>query len=195
MISDTMTVADSFNEYFVNVRKSQAQKITSTDDPLSYLDYNNQCNSDFFVTEDCGKTVISQFNSNAPGHDGLPPSVMKQGTSEYVIPLTHFIINLSIVQGDFPNELKLAKVVPTYKSEEEHFTQNYRPISVLPYISRIYERVICNHLMQYNNSNDILYDKQFGFRKGLSCHNNSSAEGIQSPGHRENSGWSLPGHP
>ena len=48
------------------------------------------------------------------------------------------------------------------------FTQNYRPISVLPYFSKIYERVIYNHLMQYINSNDILYDKQFGFRKGHS---------------------------
>ena len=72
------------------------------------------------------------------------------------------------MQGDFPSELKLAKVLPIYKSEEEHFTQNYRPISVLPYFSKIYERVIYNHLMQYINSNDILYDKQFGFRKGHS---------------------------
>ena len=87
--------------------------------------------------------------------------------TSYLIPLTH-LINLSIVQGDFPNELKLAKVLPIYKSEEEHFTQNYRPISVLPYFSKIYERVIYNHLMQYINSNDILYDKQFGFRKGHS---------------------------
>ena len=92
---------------------------------------------------------------------------MKQLTNEYVLPLTH-LINLSIVQGDFPNELKLAKVLPIYKSAEEHFTQNYRPISVLPYFSKIYERVIYNHLMQYINSNDILYDKHFGFRKGHS---------------------------
>ena len=75
---------------------------------------------------------------------------MKQLSNEYVIPLTH-LINLSIVQGDFPSELKLAKVLPIYKSEEEHFTQNYRPISVLPYFSKIYERVIYNHLMQYIN--------------------------------------------
>ena len=71
---------------------------------------------------------------------------------------------------NFPNELKLAKVLPIYKSEEEHFSQNYRPISILPYFSKIYERVIYNHLMQYitSNSNDILYDKQFGFCKGQS---------------------------
>ena len=67
------------------------------------------------------RTVISQLNNSAPGHDGLPPSIMKQLTNEYVIPLTH-LINLSIVQGDFPSELKLAKVLPIYKSEREHFT-------------------------------------------------------------------------
>ena len=74
---------------------------------------------------------ISQLNNCAPGHDGLPPSIMKQLINGYVIPLTH-LMNLSIVQGDFPNELKLAKVdlLPIY-NVEEHFTQNYRPNLVL----------------------------------------------------------------
>ena len=49
--------------------------------------------------------------------------VLYFSSNEYVIPRTH-LINLSIVQGDFPKELKLAKVLPIYKSEEEHFTQN-----------------------------------------------------------------------
>ena len=77
MISDKVTIADSFNEYFVNVGKSLAQKITSTDDPWSYIDYNNHCISELIVTEDCVKTVISQLNNSAPGHDGLPLSIMK----------------------------------------------------------------------------------------------------------------------
>ena len=66
MISDNVTIADSFNEYCVNVRKSVAQKTTSTDDPLSYIDYNNHCISELIVTEDCVKTVISQLNNSAP---------------------------------------------------------------------------------------------------------------------------------
>ena len=68
---------------------SLSQKIRSTDDPLSYIDYNNHCISELVVTEDCVKTVISQLNNSAPGHDGLP--IMKQLTNEYVIPLTHLI--------------------------------------------------------------------------------------------------------
>ena len=78
---------------------------------------------------------------------------MKQLTNEYVIPLTH-LINLSIVQGDFPTELKLAKVLPIYKPEEGHFTQHYRPISVLPYFSKICERVIYNDLMTFCMTNN-----------------------------------------
>ena len=144
-ISDNVTIADSFNDYFVNVGKSLAQKVTSTD----------QKNPD-----DCVKTVISKLNNSAPGHDGLPPSIMKQLTNEYVIPLTH-LINLSVVLGNFPNELKLAKVLPIYNSEEEHFIQNYRPISVLPYFSKMYKRVIYNHLMHYIKGIRILFQFLF----------------------------------
>ena len=61
MIPDNITVADSFNEYFVNVGKSLAQKITSTDDPLSYIDYNNLSIPEL-VSENCAKNVISQLN-------------------------------------------------------------------------------------------------------------------------------------
>ena len=75
------------------------------------------------------------------------------------------MINLSIVQGDFPDEMKLAKVLPIYKSENGQLVQNYRPISVLPYFSKIYERVIYNHFIDYIDDNKTLYDKQFGFRK------------------------------
>ena len=62
MISDNITIADSFNEYFVNVGKSLAQKITSTDDPLSYIDYNNLSIPELVVSENCVKTAISQLN-------------------------------------------------------------------------------------------------------------------------------------
>ena len=92
---------------------------------------------------------------------------MKQLVSAYIIPLT-YVINLSIVQGDFPDEMKLAKVLPIYKYENRQLVQNYRPISVLSYFFKIYERVIYNHIIDYIDDNKTLYDKQFGFRKGHS---------------------------
>ena len=83
---------------------------------------------------------------------------MKQCINDYITPLTH-LINLSINEGTFPDDLKIAKVIPIYKSDNEQSINNYRPISVLPFFSKIFERVIANH---------ILNDNQFGFRRNLS---------------------------
>ena len=107
------------------------------------------------VTEDSVKRIISQLNNSAAGYNGLPASIMKQLVSSYIIPLT-YMINLSIVKGDFPDEMKLAKVLPSYKSENEQLVQHYRPISVLPYFSKIYERVIYNHIIDYIDDNKTL---------------------------------------
>ena len=90
---------------------------------------------------------------------------MKKLSNDYVIPLTH-CINMSIVQGDFPDTLKIAKVIPIYKGDDEQMVQNYRPISILPFFSKIYEKIIYNHIINFLTINCILYDKQFGFRKG-----------------------------
>ena len=88
-ISDNIVIVDSFNEYFVNVGKGISQKITSTVDPLSYMDYSNQCIPELVVTEDSVKRIILQLNNSAAGYDGLPASIMKQLDSAYIIPLTY----------------------------------------------------------------------------------------------------------
>ena len=68
----------------------------------------------------------------------------------------------------FPDELKLAKVVPIFKTGDEQLVQNYRPISVLPFISKIYKKIVANYLIDYLESQDLLYKYQFGFRKSHS---------------------------
>ena len=166
-MTDDETIANSFNDYFVNVGKSLAHNIVSNVDPLSYVERSNECITDIVITVDDVKSIVSQLNNSAAGHDDLPPSIMKQLCTEYCVPLT-YIINLSITQGDFPEELKLAKVLPIYKSDDEQLIQNYRPISVLPFYSKIFENVIYNNILQFIETNTILYDKQFGFRKGHS---------------------------
>ena len=61
--------------------------------------------------------------------------------------------------------MKLAKVLPIDKNDDEQLIQNYRPISVHPFYSKIFEKVIYNNILQFIETNNILYDKQFGFRK------------------------------
>ena len=80
------------------------------------------------------QSVISSLSNSAAGFDEITASIMKQLVNYYAEPLTHFI-NQSILQGYFPKELKMAKVLPIYESEDEQLVQNYRPISIL-YLKR-----------------------------------------------------------
>ena len=79
-------------------------------------------------------------------------------------PLTH-LINLSITSGIVTVQLKIARVIPLFKSGDKSTFTNYRPVSVLPAFSKIFERVIYNRLLNYLNNYKILSDNQFGFRK------------------------------
>ena len=80
------------------------------------------------------------------------------------------ICNLSFTTGVFPYELKIANVVPIFKSGDERVFSNYRPVSVLPVFSKLLERLMYNRLLQYINDNNLLYNLQFGFQKGKSTH-------------------------
>ena len=166
-MTDPVAIANSFNDYFIYVGKSLANTIVSQIDPLSYIDKSKNCITDISVTVNEVKAIVSQLNNSAAGPDDLPASIMKQVSNEYCIPLTH-LINLSVLQVDFPSEMKLAKVLPIYKADNHQLIQNYRPISVLNFFSKVYKRVIYNNLLDFIMENNILYDKQFGFRKGHS---------------------------
>ena len=79
-------------------------------------------------------------------------------------PLTH-LINKSIHQGIFPDDLKIAKVFPVYKSGDKSNISNYRPISVLSFFSKVFEKIMYNHVIDFINTNNLLSKQQFGFRK------------------------------
>ncbi len=75
------------------------------------------------------------------------------------------IINQMLNTGIFPDQLKISKVVPMYKKNDESLFTNYRPISLLPVISKIFEKVIFHQLYDHFKINKIFYNAQYGFRK------------------------------
>ena len=91
-------------------------------------------------------------------------SIIKQSIHLISEPLTH-IINLSIYHGIVPDEMKIARVIPVFKSDDQSLFTNYRPVSVLPSFSKFLERIIYNRLVHYLQSFNILCDNQYGFRK------------------------------
>ena len=77
-------------------------------------------------------------------------------------------INQSITTAIFPDRLKVAKVVPIFKKNDQSDIKNYRPISVLPIISKLFENVMQTQLMDYFTSHNLIASQQYGFRSNRS---------------------------
>ena len=90
--------------------------------------------------------------------------IAKQCIQHYIKTLT-YLINSSFVCGIFPNELKLAKVIPIFKNGDKQDISNYKPISILSFFSQIFEKTMYNHLINFIDKNKRLYKYQFGFRR------------------------------
>jgi len=101
--------------------------------------------------------------TKASGPNSFPIYVLKV-CKEFISNSLVKIFNLSFETGIFPNLCKLAKVVPIFKKEDPLLCKNYRPISLLPIFSKIFEKLIYSRMYEYLDKNHLLYDKQFGFR-------------------------------
>ena len=90
----------------------------------------------------------------------FPTFVAKKCISGYIEPLT-YLINTSFTEGVFPKELKLARVVPIFKIGDKTELTNYRPIS----FSKVFEKIMYTHLLDFIEQNKIIYKHQYGFRQ------------------------------
>ncbi|MDV3196405.1 MAG: reverse transcriptase domain-containing protein, partial [Candidatus Phytoplasma stylosanthis] len=116
------------------------------------------------------KILMSFDNKNSTGYDDIPMTIIKFSKHQLIKPLCH-VINSSIISGIFPDQLKIAKIKPLYKAESYHDVANYRPLSLLPIFSKIFERVMANQLITFLENNNLLDNEQFGFRTGKSVLN------------------------
>ena len=163
------TIVNAFNETFVNLGPNLADKIpASVESPMSYLQ--NPCIQSIFAAPTSGPEVctiiMSQKNSSA-GWDNIKPAILKEVATEISQPLAH-IFNLSIADGSYPDQLKIARVVPIFKSgDKEVFTQ-YRPVSVLPSLNKVFERLIYQRITKFLDLHNLLSPYQFGFREKYS---------------------------
>ena len=153
LVTDSLDIANGFNNFFVYIGPKLAKDITSHNDPLSYVNIN--INS--IVTTDISgnqiREVVNSLNNSSPGHDELPPFVAKTCMEGYIEPITH-LVNDSLKSGIFP----------IFKSGDPSLLTNYRPISVLSFFSKILEKIVYNIVFDFLCENEILYDYQFGFR-------------------------------
>ena len=172
VLVDKYDIARSFNDYFVNVGQNISQLTNCLpDDHKQYL-HGNYTNSFFFSPvspNEIDKLIYSLKNKQSQ-LNCIPAKVLKF-VSHIISPLLSVIINNSISQGVFPDSLKIARVVVIFKDGDRSLIPNYRPISLLPLLSKIFEKVAHKQLCNYLNSNNVLFNHQYGFRAGRSTEN------------------------
>ena len=162
-------IANEFNEYFVNIGRLLSEQITSPHISEEYLgDKSNVLFRFTPVNEDCIGNIIKKLKSKSSyGYDEISNNLIKHASSSLVKPLT-LIVNQVLHTGIFPRQLKTSRVKPVHKSGEQSSFCNYRPISWLPSMSKIFEYVIFNQLMSFLTDNQLFCTEQFGFRPGHS---------------------------
>jgi hypothetical protein len=145
IIQDPETITNVFNDYYTSI----AQK-TLEDNPLSVTNevnvntvkYNR---NSMFLTPTTGEEVVDLikglYNKKSTGVDEIPDYIIKKCHSKIKIALTH-MINLSFSTGQFPDQLKIAKVKPLYKKGCDTELGNYRPVSLITGFSKIIEKII-----------------------------------------------------
>ena len=105
--------------------------------------------------------------NKAAGIDKISGKFFKHGAKRLATPIAQ-LCNLSIILGTFPDECKIAKLIPLYKKGSKVDPKNYRPISLLPIVSKIIEKVIYDQTINFLKDRNFLYDFQSGFRKNHS---------------------------
>ena len=162
-------IGNIFSTYFSSIARTLDTNIpTSSDDPLKCMN-NPQFNSFFvrFANEHEVCVVLSKMKNKNCNLLDIPSYIVKR-LSSLVSPLLADIFNMSVISGSFPDCLKFSTVVPVFKKGNPKLKENYRPISTISIFSKLIEKLMCNRIVEFLDKYDILYNYQFGFRKGFS---------------------------
>ena len=153
------------NDYFVNIGPNLSAKINNQS--MSSIGIISCSVNSFFVPivpMEVYREIHNLNSKKAEGPEGIPVQFYKDA-NEYISVFFCELFNACVQIGVFPSALKLAKVIPIYKGDDHCSPNNYRPISLLSPISKIFEILISKRLNKFLEEQKILVDEQLGFRK------------------------------
>ena len=169
MCNKPSELSSIMNNHFVNkVKKIRNELPHSPADPLSLtksLMRNKSCSFQLQAVhpDTILKIITSLRNTKSCGVDNIDSSVLKLAKFELAPAITH-IVNLSISTCSFPQQWKVAKVIPLHKKESEVLPENYRPVALLSVLSKILEKAVFQQVSEYLEQNSILHESHHGFR-------------------------------
>ena len=171
-LNDPTDIVEEFNNHFARIGKSLATSISEDNNNDQFLNYlKNPCSSSIYLRSTSPQEVINLINclksNKAGGHDDILAYFLKISGYIKALPFS-LILNRCLTAGIFPSKQKLAKVVPVYKKGPTDQLPNYRPISLLPSLSKIFERIICNRLLSFFTCMNTILPTQYGFRHNRS---------------------------
>ena len=167
-VTDGPGIAKGFNNFFSTIGATLASKFSSNSDH-QIPGPRNETDSQFErVTVEYIQKQLQQLPAaKATGLDGLNSRLLKEAADYICTPLA-YIVNLSLQTGVFPEEWKIARVTPIFKAGARDDLGNYRPVSILPVVSKLLEKVVHDQLYRALSSAGILSQWQSGFRPGFS---------------------------
>ena len=165
MTSDDKTIANMLQCQFMSaVGTKSARKVIHHRGPFVSNTFQFHNVSEQLICD----LILSLDSNKCAGYDDISPIIWKSVCDEISSTICQ-LVNQMIDESEFPDVLKIAKVIPVHKKGSKTDIQNYRPISILPIISKIFERLIYMQLDDFFETNSIHDEYQFGFRSGRGC--------------------------
>ena len=173
-ISDKQTNSDNFNDFYSKVGPNTNKSVKPAKHVAEhYLKKHQQENSfsirnPSFSENDIVNAAVRLNKKTSTDAYDISQAVMLDDIELLAKPLA-YLMNQSMTRGSCPDGSKIARVIPVFKNKgENNIYDNYRPISLLPALSKIMERLICDKITEFLVRFKVLYKSQYGFRKGHS---------------------------
>ena len=158
-------LANAFNDHFSSIAPKLASQIYSNNGPshLHYLEGTDKCFELTYTNPSKVFSLLSKLcKSKATGLDMISARLLRECADLIADPMCS-IFNQSIRSGIFPQEWKCATVIPLLKEGNHSDLNNYHPISIVPIVAKVFERIIYNQVCGYLTENNLISSQQSGF--------------------------------
>jgi hypothetical protein len=168
LVTDEKEIANTFNTFFTSICSQQKLDVKEACQHMTYKTPLTKFEFTKISTEQVRRKLLSMSPKKRGGVEKIPTFIYQILSNIIALPIT-ILINESFLTKSFPSSLKMALVTPIFKKGDHTNPSNYRPISSLPIMSKIFETFMNDQLSTFLTSHKLLNIRQFGFRKSHSC--------------------------